>query len=319
MIQVPKDVTKWLDVILAPVDEPGSRLFHWNILVAFLLIVIWVVVTYGLQNTPQKIKSLVFRRKYWWNRSTKFDYIIYFTNSLFKVALFIPFLDFSFWIAQKLSRFFNELYPDHQAAMMSPLPLFVFTVFAFIWDDFLRFFHHMLMHKIPILWKFHSVHHSAKIFTPVTLYRAHPVESAIATVRNSISLGVVTGLFVFYFSRPLTLWTLLGVNIFGFLFNLLGANLRHSHIPIGFGRWLETIFISPRQHQIHHSSALEHRDKNFGVSLSIWDKLLGSWVSSAETKNKKLQFGLGDRQSRSFWSEMGFLNKRKDSSYTDKS
>ncbi len=310
MGEISFDIKKWLDLVLAPVDEPGSRLFHWNILVAFLLIVAWVLFTYGLKNTPSQVSRLVFRKKYWWNRSTKFDYYIYFMNSLFKVALFIPFLDFSFWIAKNLAKFLNMSFPDHASAAITPLPLFAFTVVAFIWDDFLRFFHHMIMHKVPLLWKFHSVHHSAKILTPVTLYRAHPVESAIATLRNSLSLGVVTGLFVFWFSRPLTLWTLLGVNIFGFLFNLLGANLRHSHIPIGFGKWIETVFISPRQHQIHHSSALEHRDKNFGVSLSIWDKIFGSWVSSSEIKNKKLQFGLGDRQSRSFWSEMGFVDKR---------
>lgn len=304
------DFKKWLDFILAPVDEPGSRLFHWNIVVAFLLVALWIIFTYGFDKTPTKLHQMVFNKKYWWNRSTKFDYQIYFLNSLFKVALFIPFLDFSFGIAKSIARLLNQIFPEHTAWGLDLWPLFIFTVMAFIWDDFLRFFHHMLMHKIPILWKFHSVHHSAKILTPVTLYRAHPVESAIATLRNSLSLGLVTGVFVFCFSRPLTLWTLLGVNVFGFLFNLLGANLRHSHIPIGFGKWIETIFISPRQHQIHHSSALEHRDKNFGVSLSIWDKLIGSWVSSKEVKNKKLNFGLGDRQKRSFWSEMGFERKK---------
>lgn len=303
---------EWMDQFLAPIDEPGSRLFHWNIIVAFLLVCAWLLVNFGWRALPAKVSQTVFRKKYWWNRSTKFDYQIYFLNSLFKVAIFIPLLDFSFLIAKTIANFLYKLSPEHISWNMSPLPLFAFTVVAFVWDDFLRFFHHLLMHKSALLWRFHSVHHSAKVLTPVTLYRAHPIESAIATFRNSISLGVVTGVFVFCFAKPLTLWTLLGVNIFGFLFNLLGANLRHSHIPIGFGKWIETFLISPKQHQMHHSSAMEHRDKNFGVSLAIWDKLFGSWLSSSDPSAKNLKFGLGSSQRRSFLSEMG-ISKRKPS------
>lgn len=302
---------QWLDQFLAPIDEPGSRLFHWNIIIALIIVYAWLVHQYGVKDSSSQIKNYVFNKKYWWNSSTKFDYKIYALNSILKVTLFIPFLDFSFLIAKYTARMAHLWWDDFSAWSITSISLATFTVLAFIWDDFLRFSHHLLMHKIPFLWKFHSVHHSAKVLTPVTLYRAHPIESAMATIRNAISLGVITGFFVFIFARPLTLWTILGVNVFGFLFNLLGANLRHSHIPIGFGRWAEILFISPRQHQIHHSSNIKHRDKNFGVSLSIWDKLMGSWVSSAEDKGQKLKFGLGSSQKRSFICEMGFSFRKK--------
>ncbi|MEZ4574494.1 MAG: sterol desaturase family protein [Vampirovibrionales bacterium] len=66
------------------------------------------------------------------------------------------------------------------------------------------------------------------------------------------------------------------VNLFFILFYLLGYNLRHSHIWISYGPRLEQLFISPAQHQIHHSAEERHWDKNMGLILAIWDKAFGT-------------------------------------------
>ncbi len=292
----------WFSKYILPIDDPGSRLFHWNIIAAIALLLAWAIYTSGFKGGVRGLKRLIFRKKYWWNHSTRRDYLILFLNSLFKVFLFVPFLDFSFQIARYTSKSLISMSGDFVGLAASSIFIAAFTVFSFVWDDFLRFFQHFLMHKIPWLWRLHSVHHSAKILTPVTLYRAHPLESAIAALRNSLSLGVSAGFFVFIFEAQLSLWTIAGVNVFGFLFNFLGANLRHSHIPIRFGI-LEKVFISPLQHQIHHSTSSEHLDKNFGVSLSLWDQLFGSWMGSKGVG--KLNFGLGTSHRRSLAKEMG--------------
>ncbi len=287
---------EWMDRFLVPVDDPGSRLFHVNILMSFVFILIWMFITQrnyhlSLQTLYKKFQKLVFRKKYWWNKSTKIDYQIYFLNSLLKIFLFIPFLDFSFKISKFTILYLLKL-NNHQSISLSTnyFNLLLFSVFVFIFDDFLRFFHHFLMHKIPIFWKLHKTHHSAKILTPISLYRIHPLESAMATVRNSLSTGVSIGLFIFLFNSQFSIVTVFGINLFGFLFNFLGSNLRHSHIPINFG-WIEWIFISPKQHQIHHSTNPLYYDKNFGVSLTLWDGLMGSLVRSQSVKDK-LSFGL---------------------------
>ena len=57
---------------------------------------------------------------------------------------------------------------------------------------------------------------------------------------------------------------------------ILGANLRHSHIWLSFGPFVEHIFFSPAQHQIHHSTDPRHFNKNFASDLSIWDWMFGS-------------------------------------------
>ena len=78
-----------------------------------------------------------------------------------------------------------------------------------------------------------------------------------------------------------------------FIFNVTGSNLRHSHVPIFYWKWLERILISPAQHQIHHSTLPRHFDKNFGAILAIWDWIGGSLhLSEPETK---LEFGVSKK------------------------
>jgi creatinine amidohydrolase/Fe(II)-dependent formamide hydrolase-like protein len=71
-------------------------------------------------------------------------------------------------------------------------------------------------------------------------------------------------------------YTIFGLNIVLFLFYVVGYNLRHSQIWLHFGKWASYIFISPAQHQIHHSTAMKHRDKNFGLIFSFWDRMFGT-------------------------------------------
>lgn len=170
-----------------------------------------------------------------------------------------------------------------------------FTLWIFLIDDFARFYFHKLMHDIPFLWQFHKVHHSATSLTPLTVLRTHPIEGIIFTFRSALVQGVSIGAFYFCFGNRVDLYTILNLNILVFVFNVLGANLRHSHISISYWRWLESIIISPAQHQIHHSVQTKHFNKNYGAILAIWDRLAGSLFYSE--KHQALTFGLNATQS----------------------
>jgi len=146
------------------------------------------------------------------------------------------------------------------------------------------------MHRIPTLWAFHKVHHSAETLTPITVFRAHPIEILLFSLRSSIVQAICIATFIFFFGDNITLTSILGANIFIFVFNILGSNLRHSHIAIPYWPAIEKIFISPAQHQIHHSVEVQHHDKNFGVTLAIWDWMFGSLHHSEPEQN--LHFGL---------------------------
>ncbi len=289
------------DRTLTPLDDPGSRLFYVNIL-ASLLIAIGYFLFLPQRNGQRNERfrelwknRLGLRRKYWWNRSAKTDYQLLILNSLLKVILFIPFLSFGFEVSQLTVRALLGFFGDFQGHQPSGVAIGLFTLAVFIWDDFLRFAHHVLMHRLKWLWPFHEAHHSARVLTPLTLFRTHPVEALLATLRNGLSLGVATGAFLFLFSGHFHVLTFFGVNLFGQLFNFFGANLRHSQVPIGFG-YFERIFISPAQHQLHHSRATLDYDRNFGVSLAIWDQLFGTLVLSRDRKAQqqagRIRFGV---------------------------
>lgn len=169
------------------------------------------------------------------------------------------------------------------------LMVLLFTFTLFICQDFGKFIVHFAYHKIPFLWRFHAVHHSATSMTPLTLYRIHPVEMIINSLRSLLIAILVSGLFIYLFKNHLGINQILGVNVFIFIFNITASNLRHSHVYLGFSK-LEYLFISPAQHQIHHSLDVKHYDKNFGSSLAIWDHIFKSLLLS---KNQTVtNFGL---------------------------
>lgn len=277
------------EALLAPLEDPGSRLFYLNLAASLFLVVLYFLIS-GKRPVRAGLR-LIFRVRYWWNRSTRADYQIYALNAAIKILLFVPFLDFGYRFSQWTVQGLLFLRGDFVGLAPTFMGLLAMTVFSFVWDDFLRFAHHKAMHKISWLWPYHAVHHSARVLTPMTLYRTHPVESALAALRNSLSLGVSTGLFLFLFDGRFTLITFFGVNLFGQVFNFLGANLRHSHIPLSFG-FFERVFISPLQHQIHHSREARDHGQNFGVSLAVWDTIGGTLATSKSLGERRLRFGL---------------------------
>ena len=104
------------------------------------------------------------------------------------------------------------------------------------------------------------------------------------------------GLFDFFANERVSVYTFMGVNVLNFTFLFLGSNLRHSHVKLKYFSFIETIFISPYQHQIHHSNNPIHFNKNMGSKLAIWDYFFGTLIKSEEVSN--LEFGLGKETKR---------------------
>ncbi len=282
--------------------SPRKRLFIGYLACAFCIAVLWVCVTsrIGLKTAM----AMVFAPAVWLSRSSLFDVICFAINRLF-FTLLRPVLLTQVTVAtivyqllhlQVLMPIGSLEHVDYWIAAAT------FTVFYFIFDDFSRFGVHYLMHRIPALWEFHKFHHSAETLTPLTVTRTHPVEGLIFLVRTAAVQGVTIALFVGLFGSKVDLLTIYGVGIFSLLFHSLGSNLRHSHIPIRYPVALERIFISPAQHQLHHSRDPKHFDRNFGVVLAIWDRLLGSFYPSTD---EEISFGLGPAgadYTKSIWS-----------------
>lgn len=160
--------------------------------------------------------------------------------------------------------------------------------------DFGLFFAHYLMHKIPVLWEFHKVHHSAEMLTPLTVFRNHPLEMILNSWVVASSVGVVNGAFVYLFPDPENARWLLMSNVVVFTFYLFGYHLRHSHVWIMFPRGIRQIISSPALHLIHHSKDPKHWDKNFGRIFIFWDRIVGAAYIPDEPE--EIDFGLGTEE-----------------------
>jgi len=147
---------------------------------------------------------------------------------------------------------------------------------GFLLADFGFFLSHYLMHKVPLLWVFHEVHHSAEVLTPVTVHRVHPVEELVNALVGSSILAAGAATYSTLLEKDLAFVTIFGVNALTFIFFALAFQLRHSHVWLSYGPLLSRIFISPAQHQIHHSQESKHWDKNFGFTFAFWDAWFGS-------------------------------------------
>lgn len=236
--------------------------------------------------------SFLFPKDVWLCKSARLDYALLITNKIIKAVTFAPIVLTMVPVAIAVTDVLEWLLG--QPLMLSwpeASVIAFFTLILFLLDDFTRYLLHLLLHKVPFLWEFHKVHHSAKVLTPFTIYRTHPVESYLYACRMAVTQGIAVGIGYHLFGTALSMFDILGANAFVFLFNIFGANLRHSHIWFSWGDKLENWFISPAQHQVHHSDNPKHFDTNLGSALAVWDRLGGTLIKASEAG--KINIGVG--------------------------
>lgn len=268
--------------------SPHKRIY-WVYFVSSFLLALYV---YFRKEKEESIIDYFFNKKRWLGRSARVDYGLIFFNSLVKVVVLAPLIVFSLYIAEGISAFLVNKFGPSTFGWSATAIVVSYTVVIIVVGDFFTFLIHYAMHKIPVLWEFHKIHHSATTLNPFTQYRIHPIELIINNFGVIITKGLVTGIFLYLGNGKVSLLTFLGVNVFNFLFYFFGANLRHSHVKLKYFDFLETLLISPFQHQIHHSNKRKHFDTNLGSRLAIWDYLFGTLLKSKDVG--EINFGLGD-------------------------
>ncbi|XOB63009.1 sterol desaturase family protein [Campylobacterota bacterium DY0563] len=273
-------------LVLEYLIDPGRRTY-WIYLASS--ITIGIIFIYF----NKRYRKIAFSSKLWLHPSSKLDYYYFILSYFIKMLLIIPIVISAKTVALWVNKHLYYNFGFNQIQDVSyETTIALYTITLFVVSDFTRYWIHRFLHTIPILWEFHKVHHSAKVLNPLTFYRVHPVENILFGFRYSLSIGLVTGVFIYFFGSKIGLYEVLGANIFIFVFSLFGSNLRHSHIPFAYFEWIEKWFISPKQHQIHHSK--KYFDKNYGSYLAVWDRLFGSLTLSKEVK--VLKFGLRKEQ-----------------------
>jgi sterol desaturase/sphingolipid hydroxylase (fatty acid hydroxylase superfamily) len=142
-----------------------------------------------------------------------------------------------------------------------PLPRPAQAILGFLLLDLSFYYWHLLNHKLPILWRFHNVHHIDPDLDVSTGFRFHFGEVLFSTFFRVIQVSLL----------GISLETFLAYE-FVFQANTL---FHHSNVrlPIGLERLLNLMVVTPRMHGIHHSQVKPETNSNYGVVFSVWDKL----------------------------------------------
>jgi sterol desaturase/sphingolipid hydroxylase (fatty acid hydroxylase superfamily) len=239
-------------------------------------------------------------RRLWWHASSRLDYRFYFINAILFPLIAGPLLFSTDSIATALDSLTGI--SAAQPAAPSFWAMLAYTVAFFIAYDLGRFIAHSLLHDIPWLWQFHKVHHSAEVLTPMTAFRAHPVDLAVMAWVPALTTGLVAWGFHQYVNASIGMITFLGLHAIIWVCNLVG-NLRHWHVWLSYGPTLNRWLISPAHHQLHHSYEPRHLGCNRGFELAVWDRLYGTlYVPPQEPETFRMGLGDGsDGQWRTVW------------------
>ena len=283
--------------IISPLYYPffSTQRIFWLYLLGAVIVAFAVYRIKHRRTGVREFLRFCLPKSIYWHRSAVLDYKYYFVNRITFVILFLPLILASStaagWVNEGLRWITDSSGLGHEPRVAAAAALTLIWIIAF---DAGIFIAHYLQHKVPVLWAFHKVHHSAEVLTPITVYRMHPVDDLLTATTVGILTGAVGGVFQFAFSGSVEQFLFLGLNTALFLFYLAGYNLRHSHIWLSYPKALSHIFISPAQHQIHHSNAVQHYDKNIGFIFALWDWMAGTlYVPDGA---EELTFGVAENE-----------------------
>jgi sterol desaturase/sphingolipid hydroxylase (fatty acid hydroxylase superfamily) len=160
------------------------------------------------------------------------------------------------------------------------VPFAILLVVGFALRSLVSYGIHVAMHKVPVLWRMHRVHHTDTALDVSTTVRFHPLEFAV-------SVPIVVAAIVASGISPLVI-------MLYELFDAVLAVFSHANIrlPRGFERVLQMLIVTPDMHRVHHSSARRETDSNYGATLSVWDHVFGTYTRKTDGDLAAMQLGL---------------------------
>jgi sterol desaturase/sphingolipid hydroxylase (fatty acid hydroxylase superfamily) len=138
---------------------------------------------------------------------------------------------------------------------------------------------HRSNHAIPLLWRFHRMHHSDRRMDVTTATRFHLGEHVGSSL---LRLGLI----------PLLGFEVWNLVVYDVLVIAI-TQFHHADVSVGrWDRWLRLFIVTPDMHKVHHSDRREETDSNYSTVLSMWDRLAATFRMRSDPKT--LVFGLGE-------------------------
>jgi lathosterol oxidase len=217
----------------------------WFLLDLFLMALIYVPLE---RLWPQYPKQGTFRNQ--WTLD-----VVYFMST------HLPIQILSFLVLLPATQATKYLGVPVLQALIARMPWLLQFFLAVVVADVAEYFTHLALHRVPFLWRFHSIHHSSKALDWIAGSRSHFVDDTL--VRGFILAPLMLG-----FSQTIILAYL--------VFVTLHATWTHCNFGPN-AKWLEKFLVMPRYHHWHHTSQKEGIDKNFAIHFPWIDKLFGTY------------------------------------------
>ena len=169
--------------------------------------------------------------------------------------------------------------PGKNILDLSAQPQWLQIVVYFLLYDFIQWAIHNALHRVPFLWRFHKVHHSAREMSFVAHFRFHFMEIVFYRI----------GLFVFLsylmnFKLEYSFYIYAGATLVG--------HLNHANLGWDYGP-LKYIFNNPKMHIWHHAKEMPESHPmgmNFGLTLSVWDYIFRTNYVPSDGRDIELGF-----------------------------
>ena len=242
-------------------DVPWSQNYFWGLTI--ISFVIW-----GLEMLfPWRKNQSFFRKDFWLDA-----FYMYFNFSIFTTIIS--------GVYALISNAFSSVGIEMNSLSIidiKALPTWIGLLIFFVLLDFVQWFTHVLLHKIPFFWQFHKVHHSVKEMGFAAHLRYHWMENILYKPFKTIAIMLLGGF------EPTQAFMVHFVAI------TIG-HLNHANLALDWGP-LKYLLNNPVMHLYHHAKSLPKGrfGVNFGISLSVWDYLFNT--SYVPKKNPHLTLG----------------------------
>ena len=159
-------------------------------------------------------------------------------------------------------------------------PFVLVVIVSVIIMDGVIYLQHVMVHAVPLLWRFHRVHHADPDYDVTTGARFHPLEIILSMLIKFATILLL--------GPPL-----IAVVIFEVLLNAT-AMFNHGNVKLPFAvdRILRLLVVTPDMHRVHHSVEDDEANSNFGFNLPWWDRLFGTYRDQPRGGHEEMTIGI---------------------------
>ncbi len=221
---------------------------------------------------PWRKNQAIFRKDFWLD-----VFYMFFNFFLLNLIVLITLSNVTEQLINDFLAIFNWKLSSIQLINLSHYPKIISLLIFFLISDFIQWITHRMLHRVPLFWNFHKVHHSVKQMGFAAHLRYHWMEPVIYKSMLYIPLAIIGG------------FTIQDVFIVHFFAITIG-HLNHANLGWDYGV-LKYVFNNPKMHIWHHSKKMPNKyGMNFGITLSVWDYIFRTNYIPSDGRDIELGF-----------------------------